>query len=397
MALGLLQRGHRVTVLERSTVGGESSWAGGGILSPLLPWDYAEPVSALALRSMAGYADWVAGIEAISGRDAEFWRCGMLALGVIGPEQALAWCAAHGMAAHRNCPDTLHLVPVVPKETLNNTTSIIANEVKQSSVSAKSKAAGSPRRFAPRDDGIVQRVSKENCIWLPGIAQVRNPRLVAALRAAVVQLGGVIREHCPATGVLTQGGRVTAVQSAAETFPADSVVLATGAWSGLGLAGLAATPQIRPIRGQMLLFKLAPGVLETILYRNGLYLIPRRDGHVLVGSTLEDAGFDKSTDDATRQRLHAEAAELLPALAAMQPVRHWAGLRPGSPDNTPVIDRHPDFGNVFVNTGHYRYGVTLAPASAELLVDLMEGRTPVLDPTPYRWQAALERRWADGS
>ena len=413
VALALLQRGHRVTALERGAVGGESSWAGGGILSPLLPWDYAEPVSALALRSMAGYADWVAGIEAVSGRDAEFWRCGMLALEVADPEQALAWCAAHGEAAERSCQDTLHLAPEVPKETSSDSISVIANAVafsteaegrggKQSSVSAKSKASGSPRpatanglaaKGAPRDDGIVQCFSKENCIWLPGIAQVRNPRLVAALRAAVVQLGGVIREQCPATGVLTQGGRVTAVQTAAETFPADAVVLATGAWSGLGLAGLAAMPQIRPIRGQMLLFKLQPGVLDTILYRNGLYLIPRQDGHVLVGSTLEDAGFDKSTDDATRQKLHAEAAELLPALAAMQPVQHWAGLRPGSPDNIPVIDRHPDFENVFVNTGHYRYGVTLAPASAELLVDVMEGRMPALDPVPYRWQAALERTW----
>ncbi len=348
VALALLQRGHGVTVLERGTVGSESSWAGGGILSPLLPWDYTEPVSALALRSMAGYADWVEGIEALSELDAEFWRCGMLALGVADPERALAWCASHGMLAQRGAPRTVALSSKRPNQ---------------------------------------------NPVWLPGIAQVRNPRLVAALHAAVVQLGGVIREHCPATGMLAQGGRVTAVQTAAEIFPADAVVLATGAWSGLRLAGLAATPQIRPIRGQMLLFKLAPGVLDTILYRNGLYLIPRRDGHVLAGSTLEDAGFDKSTDDATRRRLHAEAAELLPALAAMQPVRHWAGLRPGSPDNIPIIDRHPDFGNVFVNTGHYRYGVTLAPASAELLVDLMEGRTPVLDAAPYRWQAALERRW----
>ena len=91
----------------------------------------------------------------------------------------------------------------------------------------------------------------------------------------------------------------------------------------------------------------------------------------------------------------SEAAELLPALAGLEPVQHWAGLRPGSPDNIPVIDRHPDFDNVFVNTGHYRYGVTMAPASAELLVDLMEGNTPALDPAPYRWQAALERRWSD--
>ena len=349
-ALNLLGRGHAVTLLERGAVGAESSWAGGGILSPLLPWEYGEAVSALALRSMAGYADWVAGIEATSGRDAEFWRCGMLALEVADPEQALAWCVAHGMAAQRGAPQTV---------------------------------------------ALPSKGSNQNPVWLPGIAQVRNPRLVAALRAAVLKLGGTIPEHCPVTGVLTQGGRVTAVQTAADTFRADTVVLATGAWSGLGLGGLAAAPQIRPIRGQMLLFKLQAGALETILYRNGLYLIPRRDGHILVGSTLEDAGFDKSTDAATRLRLHAEAAELLPALATVQPVQHWAGLRPGSPGNIPIIDRHPDFDNVFVNTGHYRYGVTLAPASAELLVDMMEGRAPALDPAPYRWQAALERRWTD--
>jgi glycine oxidase len=229
------------------------------------------------------------------------------------------------------------------------------------------------------------------------VAQVRNPRLVAALRAAVGRLGGEVREQSPATRVQTLGGRVTAVQTAAGSCAADSVVLATGAWSGLGLAGLAATPQVRPIRGQMLLFKLEPGVLGTILYRNGLYLIPRRDGHLLVGSTLEDAGFDKTPDTATRERLHGEAAELLPELATLQPLQHWAGLRPGSPDNIPVIDRHPDFDNVFVDTGHYRYGVTMAPASAELLADLMQGKAPALDPAPYRWQAALERRWTDGS
>jgi len=349
-ALALLKRGCRVTLLDRGAAGGESSWAGGGILSPLLPWEYADPVSSLAVRSMAAYADWVAEIEAISGRDAEFWRCGMLALDVGSPDRALAWCATHDMAAEQNLP------PIV---------------------------------------SLPSGLSGRNPVWLPEVAQVRNPRLVAALRAAVVRLGGTIREHSAVTGVLTQGGRVSAVQTATDTLPADKVVLATGAWSGLGLGGLAATPHIRPIRGQMLLFRLEPGVLDTILYRNGLYLIPRRDGHVLAGSTLEDAGFDKSTDAATRQRLHLEAAELLPALSDIQPVQHWAGLRPGSPDNIPVIDRHPDFDNVFVNTGHYRYGVTLAPASAELLVDLMEGRTPTLDPAPYRWQAALARSWGD--
>jgi len=345
VALALLQRGHRVTVLERGAVGGESSWAGGGILSPLLPWDYAEAVSALALRSMAAYAAWVADIEAVSKLDAELWPCGMLAVDVESPEQALAWCAAHEVAALHDAPDSLNLS------------------------------------------------GNNNPIWLPSVAQIRNPRLVAALRATVVKLGGVIHEQCPAMGVLGQNRRVTGVQTETETFKADSVVLATGAWSGLGLTELAATPNIRPMRGQMLLFKLEPGVLNTVLFRHGLYLIPRRDGHVLAGSTIEDAGFDKTTDDATRQRLHAGAASLLPQLANLQPVQHWAGLRPGSPDNIPIIDHHPDFDNVFINTGHFRYGVTMAPASAELLVNLMEGVTPALDPAPYRWQAALARDW----
>jgi glycine oxidase len=346
-ALTLLQRGSRVTLLERGEVGAESSWAGGGILSPLLPWDYAEPLSRLALHSMAMYADWVEDIEARSGRNAEYWRCGMRVQGVNQPDAALAWCRAHDLTA----------------------------------------------QFMHTESG--------DSLWLPDIAQVRNPRLVEALREAVVRLGGVIHTHCAAEAVVSQVGRVVAVRTAQGTFAADQFVLATGAWAGMAMQessaqpGMAGVPNVRPIRGQMLLFKLEPGVLDTILYCSGLYLIPRRDGHVLVGSTLEDAGFDKSTDTATRHRLHSAAAERLPILGSMQPIRHWAGLRPGSPDNIPIIDRHPDFENVFINAGHYRYGVTMAPASAELLIDLMEGNAPTLDPAPYRWQAALDRTWTD--
>lgn len=346
VALTLLQRGHRVTLLECGQAGSESSWAGGGILSPLLPWEYAAPVTALALRSMSRYATWVSTIEQLAGEEAEFWRCGMLVLEVADPVDAKAWCTAHGIAATQN---------VSPTTILTRT--------------------------------------QQSTLLLPEIAQVRNPRLITVMRTAVERMGGTLKEHCRATGVRTIAGRVAAVQMDTCEVIADSVVIATGAWAGMKLDALEPAPHIRPIRGQMLLFKLEPAALETIVYRNGLYLIPRRDGHILVGSTLEDAGFDKSTDLPTRQRLHAEAAEYLPLLRSIEPIQHWAGLRPGSPDNIPLIDRHPDFDNVFVNTGHYRYGVTMAPASAELLVDLMEGNTPALDPAPYRWEAALARHW----
>lgn len=348
VALTLLQRGHRVTVLERGREGGESSWAGGGILSPLLPWEYAEPVTTLALRSMVEYAGWLATVEKLAGQEVEFRRSGLLALDVAMPEQAKTWCAAHGMAQRQN---------------------------------------------VPYPSGMTRNTLLENTICLPEVAQVRNPRLVAALVKAILGLGGRIHEHAPAISVRTDGRRVSAIGTSTTDWAADRVVLATGAWAGRGLAGLTPVPNIRPIRGQMLLFKLEPGALETIVYRNGLYLIPRRDGHILVGSTLEDVGFDKATDLPTRQRLHAEAAEIFHLLRSVEPIQHWSGLRPGSPDNIPIIDRHPDFDNVFVNTGHYRYGVTMAPASAELLVDLMEDKTPALDPTPYRWEAALARHW----
>jgi glycine oxidase len=378
VAWALLQRGVRVTLLERGETGAESSWAGGGILSPLLPWDYSEAVSALALRSMATYADWVKAIEAQSGQVAEYWPCGMRVLDTPRPEDALAWCATHGLAAQS-------------RETL------VYSSHRRKPVSSwlVSLDSGFRRNDESRINQRIPRDTHTSDLWLPGIAQVRNPRLVAALREAVVRLGGVIHTHCQIEDAAIQTGRVLSLLTNQGSFSADRFVLATGAWSGIGLPGLAGTPNILPVRGQMLLFKLEPGVLESILYRKGLYLIPRRDGHVLAGSTLEDAGFDKSTDIATLQRLHAEATELLPVLGSIQPIRHWAGLRPGSPDNIPVIGRHPDLENVFVNTGHYRYGVTMAPASAELLVDLMEDKSPVLDPAPYSWQAALERAWGD--
>lgn len=338
-AVLLLLHGEAVTVVERGDLGKESSWAGGGILSPLLPWDYSEAVTRLALRSMRAFPEWIAKIEQISGRKAEFWPSGMRVLEVREPDRALAWCKAHGIA------------------------------------------------------GEFERTGRGVALWLPTIAQVRNPFLMAALREAVLRLGGVIHTHCAARHGHSVKNRLLTIDTPQGPLDADHFVIATGAWSGVSMPGLRSVPNVRPIRGQMLLYKLDPGALETILCRDGIYVIPRRDGHILVGSTLEDAGFDKSTDEVTRARLHESASAMLPALAELQPVRHWAGLRPGAPDNIPIIDRHPDFDNVFVNTGQYRYGVTLAPASAELLVDLIEGRPPALDPLPYSWSRALERSW----
>jgi glycine oxidase len=139
----------------------------------------------------------------------------------------------------------------------------------------------------------------------------------------------------------------------------------------------------------MLLFRFSAAPLRFILLKDDLYLIPRRDGCLLVGSTLEDVGFDKGITAAARDNLLKGAQELLPALSSMVPVQQWSGLRPASPHNIPTIGRHPQIDNLYINSGHFRYGVTMAPASAKILLNEMTGVAQPFDVSPYRsgWEA----------
>ena len=137
-------------------------------------------------------------------------------------------------------------------------------------------------------------------------------------------------------------------------------------------------------------------MLTKIIRQNDIYLVARRDGHILAGSTREDVGFDKSTTEAAKELFFDRALDLLPELQEAQIVRQWAGLRPGSPDNVPTIDRHPQLQNLYINSGHFRYGLTMAPASACLLSNMLSQRAQPIDVAPYRWQALAPKRHAPG-
>ncbi len=347
VAFELARSGHSVTVLDRGTVGSESSWAGAGILSALPPWAYGKAVQELVQAGIEQWPVWVRTLTHCTQTDPEYWVCGMAVLDEPNPALAAQWCKTHTL----KCEDGEH--------------------------AADTLAA----------------VLKSRAVWLPDVAQVRNPRLVRALSEAVENQGGRILTHTPASGLIAREGKVEAIRTPHGELRVDQVVLATGAWGGLNMGPLPGLTAIRPVRGQMLLFPPGSHTLALILFRKGLYLVPRRDGHLLVGSTLEDVGFDSSTVPGMLTDLHRSACELVPELKNRQPIRSWAGLRPGSPDNIPLIDRHPDFDNLWLNLGHYRYGVTMAPASAMLLVGLMEGRKPLIDPAPYSWTAFSQRPW----
>ncbi len=297
-------------------------------MSPLCPWDYPDEVTRLALRGAALFGDWAAELRDMTGIDPEYRRCGMLVLPPFEMSAATQWCAAHGA------------------------------------------------RMELRGDAL----------FLPDVAQARNPRLMQSLRARVLQLGGRIIEQCEAKAIVADADQVKHLATTQGDFSAHAYIVTAGAWSKGLLGDHALQTDIKPIRGQMLLFKFDAPPLAYVVLQKDLYLIPRRDGHLLVGSTLEDVGFDKSTTEEARAMLLQRAIALLPALEGMPLIKHWAGLRPASPGNIPTIGRHPHLPNLYINSGHFRYGVTMAPASVEVLLNTMKGTPQPFDVTPYLWR-----------
>lgn len=339
-ALLLARQGLAVSLVDRGKVASESTWAGAGILSPLLPWDYGHEVNALGERARALWPGWVEQFRQAGRTDPEFRVCGMLALGVDDRAAALEWCRGHGWPVES---------PPV------------------------SSSGGSDE--------------SQDALWLPGVAQVRNPRLARALTEACIAEGVNIVTDTPIEALDIADRRVRGARTSAGTLSAQACVIASGAWSQGLLGEWAGEVDIHPVRGQILLFKAPPGLLPHIVYQSGHYLVPRRDGLILAGSTLEYAGFEKAITRSAREELMAFALACVPELHAAELIQHWSGIRPGSPGNIPTISAHPVIGNLYLNSGHFRYGVTMAPASAELLRDIMLGRTPSIDPEPYRWRA----------
>jgi glycine oxidase len=347
-AYNLAAHGGHVTLIDRSAMGQESSWAGGGIVSPLYPWRYSPAVTALAHWSQDFYPQLGERLAAATGIDPEVHTTGLYWLDLDDEAQALAW-------AERN-----------------------RRPLSAVDISAAYDAV-------PALGGGYKRA-----IYMAGVANVRNPRLVKSLKAALQAMPNVtLREHCEVGGFLRDGDRVVGVRTAEGDVRSDQVVLTAGAWSGELLQTLGIGLPVEPVKGQMILFKCEADFLPSMILAKGRYAIPRRDGHILVGSTLEHAGFDKTPTLDALESLKLSAIELLPALADATPVKHWAGLRPGSPEGIPFIgplERHP---GLWLNCGHYRNGLVLAPASCELLTDLLVGRPPVMDAGLYAPDARL--------
>lgn len=334
--------GLQVTLLERGQTGQEASWAGGGILSPLYPWRYPDGVSALAAWSQARYEGLCQDLWRESGVDPEWTLSGLLMLGVAEELEARRWA------------ERWKAVLEVFK-------------------------GSDPRQW----EGALGEGAGIAGLWMPEVAQVRPPRMVRALRQSLEKLGVEVLEGVKATGLLVRNQTITGVATQGASVAAERVVVAGGAWSGQILTESGIHLPVEPVQGQMILFRGQPGLLSKMIMGRGYYLIPRRDGHILAGSTLEYTGFDKSTTAEASKELREAAYTLVPALKSLPVVHQWAGLRPSSPKGIPYIGEHPAIKGLYVNAGHFRNGVVTAPASACLLRDILLERTSSLDPAPY--------------
>lgn len=337
--------GCRVTVVERGLCGQEASWAGGGIVSPLYPWRYSEPVTALARVAQHLYPTLADELFAETGIDIELEHCGLLMLDAADADEARAWASRYEQVLEQM--DGVEL----------------------------------QRRFGGLADHWREGV------WMPSISHVRNPRMLKALVQALRSSGVKIREHVEIVLSSLAGDSVKSVLSTGgEKFSADVFVICTGAWSSLLLPKLAEQAKplpVHPVRGQMIQYRPA-SVPPCMIMSDGRYLIPRRDGHVLCGSTLEEAGFDKTTTEEAHKLLHDAAKKLWPPLANEKPIAQWAGLRPSSPNGVPFMGKIPCMENLWISAGHYRNGLVLAPASARFMADLILERESRVDPRPYQ-------------
>ena len=353
LAWELAQRGKRVTLLDAGEPGHESSWAGAGILPPCLAPESSDPLATLHQLSMELHPVWAERLQAETGLDVGFRRCGGLYLAFNRGEAA----ALAGMAF----------------------------EAEASGVSVESWSTAEIVRHEPALREMLSREEPLAAKFFPGECQLRNPRFVKALRQACDQAGVEIRSHVRVNRFASGGPQITAFATESnEQIRARSFVVAAGAWTQTILASAGVVPEIFPIRGQMLQYESPEPRLRSVVNVGSRYFVPRSDGLLLVGATEEEVGFEKANTAEGVAELRRFAERTLPGLAGREPLRSWSGLRPATFDGLPYLGRAPGFENLFVAAGHFRSGLTLAPGTAVVLADELCDRTPTIELQAFR-------------
>ena len=353
-ALALGDAGRTVWLLEAGQMGQEASWAGGGIMMPLYAWRGPRQLDALLMRSLAELVQLVDRLKTCAGIDPEWNACGLWVRGLTPQEcqEAQDWATLCGwpvaLKSYKTWAGTCGLTLGEPIDTLT--------------------------------------LSED--LWFPSVANIRNPRLLKGLEALLKQHPRItVSAFSPVRRVDREGDALSVVL---ESFAirANDAVCAAGAWSTrlLNKSLLPGTPIISPTLGQMMLLQYEHDDALPMVLQNDRYIIPRKGGLVLVGSTVEYCGYQKKWDADAYSALLEFAVSLLGESVRHTVQAQWAGLRPDAGRDVPVIGPHPQVPGLWFNTGHFRNGLVLAAGSANYLTQCMrEG-----------WEAATQAENAFG-
>jgi glycine oxidase len=236
---------------------------------------------------------------------------------------------------------------------------------------------GVPSRWLSRAE-VLEREPCLNprlagAVLAAGDHQVENRRLVGALQLAFARAGGVLREDVGDVAIRTDNGRATGVSAGGVDYPAQTIIAAAGAWTP-DLSGLppAACPPVRPVKGQMLALGMdaAAPILTHVLWTQKAYLVPRRDGRLLIGATTEERGFDTSLTAGGMLGLLESAWRALPGIEELPIIETWVGFRPGSRDDAPILGL-TGIDGLILATGHHRNGILLTPITADAIAALI--------------------------
>lgn len=339
VAWQLAKEGLSVTVLERGLCGQEASWAGAGVLQ-CGNWHRRDPLVVLLRESLRRYDGFTAELRERTKIDPEFIHCGSFEL--LFEDQQYRMAASEVRVAE-NYRETYGraVLELLPPEEARKIEPNISAEI------------------------LGVKANSVNC-------QVRNPLLIAALKAACLLDNVRIVENCAVREILRDGDKVTGVRSDQGTFSGPNVVLSAGSWSSLIDGEVGKLVQVYPVRGQIALLEISPRMFTHIVERGKCYMVPRLDGRIVVGATEEhEASYDKQNTVEGLAHLLTLCQKLVPGLSRASVVRTWAGLRPGTPDRGPYIGAVQGWRGLWSATGHFRSGLILAPITGQIMADLI--------------------------
>ncbi len=341
----LARQGARVHLIDRREPGKEASWAGAGMIPPGDIHFENRPYREMSRQSALLWPDVSAELFQATGLDNEYRRCGAVILAE---------------------PD---VAPEVFQSEMARWT--------QQGVTATPLDADDCSRLEP-----ALRPASALAYALPQQAQVRNPRHLAALLAACLQLGVRCTRGVTLHSVDADAQGIRHLRTSEGTLAAGQFLWATGAWTQSLRDLLQWNFPVEPVRGQIVLLR-TPGFLRGIVEQGKRYLVPRADGRLLIGSTEERVGFNREENEELLQQLLDFGKSLVPELEHVSPERHWCGFRPATQDLLPILGRFPHWKNAWMATGHYRAGLSLSPLTGRIMRQLLLDQPPDLDISPF--------------